>query len=88
MPIDRDQVVWRYLPKGRVKHALRVHPTLKGGHYDNALCPIGVTWWLGERWCGGDKAPRAERDRLATLPECKHCAAKLAPKGESHGVGS
>ena len=83
--ISREQVVWRYLPKGRVKHALRIKPQHRDGHANDALCPLGVTPWHGEHWCGGDKAPKGERERLAALPECKRCAAKLTPEGEHCG---
>ena len=65
--MKRRHATWRYLPKGRVRHALR------DSGYSTALCGIGV--WVFSQWLG--TGSQREYERVEELPECKRCAREL-----------
>ena len=79
MATSRSGVVWRYLPKGKVKHALRTDGSY-AGHRSIALCGTSPVWFVpsSERWWGTGK--QSEYDAVEALPECRRCAALLTPK--------
>ena len=70
---SRALVTWRYLPKGKAKHALRVP-----GDYSTALCGTSPMWFApnSERWWGGADS-QSQYEAVAALPECRRCAALL-----------
>jgi len=78
MRTSRASVVWRYLPKGKVKHALRTDGSYVG-HAPSALCGTSPRWFMpsSEQWYGTGK--QAEYEAVETLPECRRCAALLTP---------
>ena len=85
MPTSRAAVVWRYLPRRKVKHALRTDGSYTG-HQPIALCGTSPAWFVpsSDQWWGTGK--QSEYETVETLPECRRCAKLLAPKGESHVV--
>lgn len=78
MATSRASVVWRYLPTGKVKHALRGDGSYVG-HQPTALCGTTPRWFMpsSDQWWGTGK--QAEYDMVETLPECRRCAKLLAP---------
>lgn len=85
MKTSRGVVVWRYLPKGKVKHALRIDRLNYAGHEPTAVCGTAPSWFAprSDHWWGTGK--QSEYDAVETLPECRRCATLLAPKGEGDG---
>lgn len=77
MATSRTGVVWRYLPKGKVKHAL----SERDGSFPRAssLCGTSPQWFVprGEQWWG--TGTQAEYDMVETLPECRRCTKLLTP---------
>ena len=67
--MKRRHVTWRYLPFGKVRHALR------SSGRSMALCGVRVVdpW----EWCG--TGSQREYERVKQLPECKRCARELTP---------
>lgn len=64
-------VVWRYLHKGEVCHALVLHPY---GYGRTAACGWSARYredWLGE-------GTERQRARLAELSTCRRCVRRLA----------
>lgn len=75
----RADVTWRYLPHGRVKHALlRLAPGLVG-HQDVARCGVAPVWYAPRSDWRGD-GDEAERERVKQLPECLRCTQRLKPQ--------
>lgn len=67
-------IVWRYLPKGRVKHALK---QLSVGHAAVAECgtsPSGFYPW-SDKWFGTGN--QTEYETVEKLPRCKNCVRML-----------
>lgn len=62
------QPEWRYLPYGRVRHAL--NPT----NQKRAYC--GTEAWAHWDWKGTKDA--AEKQRINDLPMCLHCTALMS----------
>ena len=60
---------WRYLPRGRVAHAVR--PGDSG-----ASC--GVTAPAADEWRG--TGTQDEYERVAALPACPRCTAQAGPR--------
>lgn len=75
--MNRANVEWRYLPDGRVKHALNKGDDL------SAIC--GTSPWVLSGWCG--TGSQVEYETNESLPECKRCIQFLpAPRKEAaHG---
>lgn len=70
----RTGISWRYLPGGRVAHALR-HGA------DGAAC--GRYAWPSS-WLGA--GTQAEYERVVTLPACQHCAQRPGSRAELRTV--
>lgn len=75
----RLAVTWRYLPRGKAKHAMRIG-TSYAGHYRTALCGTAPVWFAPdtEQWWGTGK--QAEYDEVERLPECRRCVRLLEPQ--------
>lgn len=56
---------WRYLPDGKVKHALR---NTSARH---AVCSVGPRWYDPRGWFG--TGSQTEYDTVAALRPCKRC---------------
>ena len=75
---SRSDVAWRYIPSGRVKHALHIRGTLIG-HDSVALCGSAPVWYAG---AGGDwhgTGSQVEYEEVDARPECKSCRKLLGP---------
>lgn len=66
--VPTDGVEWRYLPSGRVKHALR-RPSNVGA--ECGLYTLPASAWLGT-------GSQAEYERVAVLPECQSCVKAMS----------
>lgn len=79
MTTSRSAVVWRYLPRGKTKHALRRDSHDIAGHQSTALCGTSPQWFMpsSEQWWGTGK--QSEYEAVETLPECRRCALLLTP---------
>ncbi len=75
---SRESVTWRYLPRGRVRHAVGFCSTRVTGHDRFAMC--GLEPWVDTTWLG--TGSQAEYDRVAAMPECRRCADRLTPREE------
>lgn len=74
-----EHVTWRYLPDGRVKHALRV--TSAGvGPRTHSLCGMRPMVWVGPpgEWHG--TGSQDEHDECARRPACKRCAIEVVSR--------
>lgn len=68
---------WRYLPGGKVAHAIA---RFCGELNQTAVCGASPVWYLPSgAWCG--TGSQAEYERAAGLPRCRRCLAKLASTG-------
>jgi hypothetical protein len=78
----RAAVTWRYLPKGKTKHALRTGGGY-AGHQPVSLCGTSPAWFApsSELWWGTGR--QSEYDAVERLPECRRCARLLAPVTEA-----
>lgn len=77
MVTHRAPVVWRYLPRRSVKHALRASAGY-AGHESTALCGTAPAWFApqAEQWWG--TGTQTEHETVEKLPECRRCAVLLA----------
>ena len=79
---SRSAVVWRYLPGGRVRHALPTWHHDPVGHPARALCGLETfraqDWWGTGSW--------QEYEAVGTRRECRRCTAQLGPREADHGA--
>lgn len=61
---------WRYLPRGKAKHALRDLT------WHAAVCGVSPHWFDPDGWCG--TGSQIEYETVEALPECRRCAALVA----------
>ncbi|HET8684142.1 MAG TPA: hypothetical protein VFM54_20050 [Micromonosporaceae bacterium] len=73
--VSRAAVTWRYLHRGKVRHALGIEGYAITGHAQRAACGLRPDWC--EDWMG--TGSQREYDRAAGLPECTRCAARVKP---------
>lgn len=59
-------IAWRYLPKGKVKHALPLYSNSVTGHSHTSLCGLCPEDWLGT-------GSQDEYEKAEVLPECGLC---------------
>ncbi len=73
---DREYgVIWRYLPDGRVTHALGAGIY---GHAMFSVCGVQARpFSKGQDWHGTGN--QTEYERAAELPRCRRCSKILAP---------
>ncbi len=62
-PVDSHE--WRYLPGGKVVHALSYAAARV------ATCGTGPVWFAPDGWYG--TGTQAEYEHAASLPQCKRC---------------
>lgn len=75
--VDLDtSITWRYLPRGRVKHALRLDGHMVTGHRSIAICGTSPVWYAPEHWRG--TGAQSEYEEVGRLPECRRCSRLLA----------
>lgn len=69
-----EKLVWRYVTRGKVKHALKSTDNnfafLFGVSSYCGIRPYTATLWLG-------KMSYEQRMRLGRMSQCKHCLHKL-----------
>lgn len=65
-----SEQVWRYLPRGRVKHALRPSRLRPGDNERAAACGCTPSWPGRREWL-------ADPDTLERLPKCLMCQAVI-----------
>jgi hypothetical protein len=71
--------VWRYVPRGRMRHAVRTPRDL------SSVCGL-VNPWSADDWRG--TGSQAEYEALAALRDCKACAKKAGPFNPASPDGS
>lgn len=75
----RVGITWRYLTRGKAKHALPLHAGSATGHQGFAVCGVGPAWFDPTGWLG--TGCQGEYETVDGLPECRRCARLLAPAG-------
>lgn len=66
-------VEWRYLPTGKMRHAL---VPAGGGLGDVLRAVCGIDVWRSSAWRG--TGSQDEYERVARLPACRRCVRLLA----------
>lgn len=71
-----DQLTWRYVSRGKVKHALKpsADAFLFGVSSYCGIRPYTATLWLG-------KMSYEQRVRLGRMERCSHCLRKIKDQG-------
>jgi hypothetical protein len=76
--ISRATITWRYLSRGKAKHALPLDGNAVTGHQVSALCGTMPAWFApSPAWMG--TGSQTEYETVDELPECRRCARLLAP---------
>lgn len=76
---SRAAVTWRYLTRGKAKHAVPLHTGSITGHETYAVCGTGPAWFDPTGWLG--TGCQFEYEAVERLPECRRCARLLDPVG-------
>lgn len=71
-----EELVWRYISRGKVKHALK--PAAKNAFLFGVSSYCGIRPYTATLWLG--KMSYEQRMRLGRMSQCKHCPRKMEGK--------
>lgn len=76
----RSDFTWRYISRGKAKHALALRSSAATGHASIAECGSSPAWFDPWSWMG--TGSQDEYDRIEELPECARCVILVGPAEE------